>query len=410
MTQSTFDFDRQLPTIEAELVVQSVPATTHQIGDQQLTLLRNGAAFFPSLIEAINHALHSIYLETYIFADDVSGQQVALALCGAAQRGVKVQVIMDGFGSAGFSAVSFQNLQRAGVQVLWFRRESERFSLRRKRLRRLHRKLVLVDEKIAFVGGINIEDDSVPTMARPRLDYAVRVEGAVTVEVSNTMRRLWFVVSWANFQRRDKPSWPSGFVPQPASPVRLLLRDNLRHRREIEHAYLNAIASAQSEIVIANAYFLPGRKFRRALQQAKLRGVRVILLLQGRVEYRLQHYATLALYDELLRSDIEIYEYHRSYLHAKVAVIDQQWATVGSSNIDPFSLWLAREANLEIMDAGFAQELRADLQREIEQGARKIEFSIWRRQLLTHILLITSYGLVRWLLGALGYAHERDDY
>jgi cardiolipin synthase len=411
MTQSTFDFDRQSPATEAEFAAQWGAKKIHQIAGQQLILLRNGAEFFPSLLEAIELAQQSVCLETYIFSDDISGQRIASALCAAAQRGVKVQILLDGFGSSDFPATRLQDLQRAGVQVLWFRRESERFSLRRKRLRRLHRKLALVDEKIAFVGGINIQDDSDGTMTRPRLDYAVRVEGAVTTEVLSTMRRLWFVVSWANFRRRDKPSWPSNFVAETASPVRLLLRDNFRHRREIEHAYLKAIDAAEIEIIIANAYFLPGRKFRRALQQARLRGVRVILLLQGRVEYRLQHYATLALYDDLLSSDIEIFEYQRSYLHAKVAVIDRHWATVGSSNIDPFSLWLAREANLEINDAGFAEALRADLWREIEQGARKIEFSIWRRrQWLTHILLMASYGMVRWLLGALGYAHERDDY
>jgi cardiolipin synthase len=183
------------------------------------------------------------------------------------------------------------------------------------------------------------------------------------------------------------------------------------NRAQIEHAYLKAIEAAETEIIIANAYFLPGRKFRRALKQATQRGVRVILLLQGQVEYRLQHYATLALYDELLNSGIEIFEYQHSYLHAKVAVIDQNWSTVGSSNIDPFSLWLAREANLEIRDRGFAEELREDLFREMHRGARKIEFSTWRRrQFIHHVLLMASYGLVRMLLGLAGYATDKDSY
>jgi cardiolipin synthase len=129
-----------------------------------------------------------------------------------------------------------------------------------------------------------------------------------------------------------------------------LVRDNILHRRDIEEAYLEAIAAAQQDILLANAYFLPGRRFRRALHDAVKRGVRVVILLQGRIEYRLLHYATQALYGRLLGAGIRIFEYRRSFLHAKVAVIDSHWATVGSSNIDPFSLLLAREANIVVKD------------------------------------------------------------
>ena len=137
------------------------------------------------------------------------------------------------------------------------------------------------------------------------------------------------------------------------------------------------------------------------------RGVRVILLLQGKVEYRLQHYATHALYDQLLAAKIEIYEYQASYLHAKVAVVDGEWATVGSSNIDPFSLLLAREANLAIHDPGFAGELRASLLTAIAHDAVRIEESAnvsrsWIERLSARI----SYGLVRWVIGLLGYGRS----
>ncbi len=178
------------------------------------------------------------------------------------------------------------------------------------------------------------------------------------------MRRLWGVVSWANFRRRGKEMrrFVLNRAKHAAAPgITLVLRDNLRHRHDIENAYMKAIADAQHEVIIANAYFLPRRAFRQALIQAAQRGVRVMLLLQGRVEYRVQHYATHALYDQLLAAGIEIYEYQPSYLHAKVAVVDGLWATVGSSNIDPFSLMLALEANLAVQDAGFAGGLRESL-------------------------------------------------
>ncbi|TAN74754.1 MAG: cardiolipin synthase ClsB, partial [Gallionella sp.] len=323
----------------------------HQVDGNQLTLLRNGTEFFPQLCADIDAAQHSIYLETYIFAGDETGRMVVGALLCAAARGVVVRVLLDGFGSAQLPQHLVNELLAAGVEVQWFRRELYRFRLRRHRLRRLHRKLAVMDGEAAFVGGINIIDD-VPRHSDSgfaRLDYAVRVQGEVAGEIHVAMRRLWGAVSRANFHARAKEI--ERFVLDRAKPaatpnITFLLRDNLRHRRDIERAYLKAITGAQREILIANAYFLPGRVFRRALKKAAQRGVRVALLLQGKVEYRLQHYATHALYDQLLAVGVEIYEYQASYLHAKIAVVDGQWATVGSSNIDPFSLLLAREANL----------------------------------------------------------------
>jgi cardiolipin synthase len=181
----------------------------------------------------------------------------------------------------------------------------------------------------------------------------------------------------------------------------------LRHRHDIESAYLNAIAGAHREIIIANAYFLPRRLFRQALVQAAQRGVRVMLLLQGRVEYRVQHYATHALYDQLLAGGIEIYEYQPSYLHAKVAVVDGRWATVGSSNIDPYSLMLALEANLAVRDRGFAAELRDSLLSEINGEAVRIgDDFVVKRSWMDRLVARISYGIVRMLIGLLGYSRS----
>ncbi|MGA7594322.1 MAG: cardiolipin synthase ClsB [Gallionella sp.] len=377
----------------------------------QLVLLQSGTAYFPRLCADIDVAQHSVYLESYIFAPDKTGRMVVDALRRAAERGVVVRVLLDGFGSADFSKAWLAELTAAKVQVQWFRREISPFTLRRsrmRRLRRLHRKLVVLDGEVAFVGGINIIDDisSSDHFSSPRLDYAVRVRGVVAGEIHSTMRRLWGMVSWANFRRRGKEI--RRLVRERSRPVAsgiaLVLRDNLRHRHDIENAYLKAIEGARHEIIIANAYFLPGRVFRMALIQAAQRGVRVKLLLQGRVEYRLQHYATHALYDKLLAAGIEIYEYQPSYLHAKVAVIDGLWSTVGSSNIDPFSLLLAREANLVIRNSGFAAELRASLLAAIANDALRIgDGSNESRSLWSRLIARASYGIVRLLIGQLGY-------
>lgn len=389
-------------------------SSEHLVDGHMLTLLRNGEEFFPRLVAAIDNAAHLLYLETYIFTADASGRMVLEALLRAAKRGVAVHLLMDGFGSATFPQGWAEKLRAAGAQVLWFRPEIARFSLRRKRLHRLHRKLAMVDKRIAFVGGINITDD-VPggEIRLPRLDYAVELQGEVAGHIDATMRRLWALVSWASFRRRYKIVHEKKLLAHSVDScqkVVLLLRDNLRHRRDIEKAYLQAIDGAQHEIIIANAYFLPGLRLRRALLNAALRGVSVVLLLQGRVEYRLQHYATLALYDRLLNDGVKIYEYHASFLHAKVAVVDGYWATVGSSNIDPFSLWLGREANLAVRDAGFAESLRASLLHEITIAAYPVKHSVWRAQSVwRRLLLRASYFVARMLTGVIGYARGGDD-
>ena len=385
---------------------------SHRVAGNQLMLLQNGAAFFPQLCADIDAAQHSICLETYIFAADETGRMVANALQRAATRGVAVRILLDGFGSADLPQHWIDELRAAGVDAQWFRRAISPFTLRRSRKRRLfrlHRKLAVMDGEVAFVGGINIINDApeYADLTTPRLDYAVRIQGEAVGEIHAAMRRLWGLVLWANFRRRNKDirRFILGKTEHADAPdFAFLLRDNLRHRRDIERAYLKAITGAQQEIIIANAYFLPGRVFRRALKRAARRGIRVMLLLQGKVEYRLQHYATHALYGQLLAAGVEIYEYRASYLHAKVAVVDGQWATVGSSNIDPFSLLLAREANLAVRDAEFAGELRASLLAAINNDSVHIGDEYRRtRNFLARLAARLSYGAIRLLIGLLGY-------
>lgn len=384
----------------------------YSVSGHHITLLRNGEEYFPHLITEIDSAAKSVYLETYIYANDESGKRVAASLKMAAQRGVSVHLLIDGFGSAELAEAFVQDLRQAGVKVLWYRRESGYFSFKRYHLRRLHRKLAVIDGRVGFVGGINIVDDLPKGLHAPRLDYAVKVEGVVVRHILASMQRLWLLVSWSQLHRHGLRERIRLLAPKPRQhKVMYLMRDNIRHRRDIEHAYLKAIAEAQHEVIIANAYFLPGRKFRKALLDAVRRGVHVVLFLQGRVEYRLQHYATQALYGELLHAGIEIQEYRASYLHAKVAVIDSEWATVGSSNIDPFSLWLAQEANLVVKDVAFAAALRADLLAEMRQRSHQILPSIWRKlNILNWLVMRISYALARLVASVLVLRKAKDDF
>jgi cardiolipin synthase A/B len=352
------------------------PFTTRPLvyGGNRIGLLKNGSEYFPRLLAAIEHARRSVHVETYIFALDVIGLQVADALAAAAARGLQVRLLVDGFGADDSAAHLMQRLRPAGVEVLVFR-PGRWWRLDRRLLRRMHRKIVVIDGELAFVGGINIIDDYHHHGAEaqdlgPRYDYAVTCEGPIVGPITFAVERLWWTVQLLQrpirFTRRprfNRQRLPAS-LPEDMRAA-LLLRDNLRHRRTIARAYLDALASAHDEVIIAMAYFLPGRRLREALIAAAQRGVKVRLLLQGKVEYRLQHYAQQALYGPLLRAGIEIHEYTASFLHAKVAVVDERWATVGSSNIDPYSLLFAREANVAIYDATFARRLRADLQHAI---------------------------------------------
>ncbi|MDI6746272.1 MAG: cardiolipin synthase ClsB [Rhodocyclaceae bacterium] len=371
----------------------------------RLDLLKNGAEYFPALQAAIAAARSEIHLETYIFNADATGRRVVAALAAAASRGVAVRVLVDGFGARDFPQELGLMLVASGAMVEVYRAELGSFKLRRHRLRRLHRKLVVIDGCLAFVGGINVIDDVSPPA--PRLDYAVRVAGPLVATIHASVRHLWRLVGWAKLQRRP-PSLPvspwSGEPLAGTTTAAFLIRDNLRHRRDIEEAYLAALAEARSEVLLANAYFLPGWRFRRALRDAAARGVAVTILLQGRVEYALLHYATQALYRNLLDGGVRIFEYHAGYLHAKVAVVDDCWATVGSSNIDPFSLLLAREGNLVVQDGGFATQLRISLQHALANGASEVALpDLRRRSVLGRAVRWAAYGLVRLLLGITRY-------
>lgn len=371
------------------------------VGGNQVRLLRSGTEYFPALIEAIEQARHEVLLETYIFAHDPTGMAVAAALSRAARRGICVRIVVDGFGGRGFVRDTMPDLVADGVEVQIFRRELHPFSFRRHRLRRLHRKLSVIDGQIAFVGGINVIDDmEAPGQIPPRFDYAVRIEGPIVAKIQSAMIHLWRLVRWRGLRLRHvsqhwaKPS----LAPRGKVVAAFLVRDNFRHRADIQNAYLDMLGAAREEVIIANAYFLPGRRFRHALVAAAERGVKVTLLLQGRVEYWLLHYATRALYPHLLGSRIRIFEYTKGFLHAKVAVADGWWLTVGSSNIDLFSLMLAREANVVIHDPRLAAELRVSLQEAIQNGATELHEADWRRRSIPGRL---ASWFALWLVGVM---------
>lgn len=380
----------------------------------QLQLLEGAGAFFPALIAAVHAARHEVLLETYIFDLSGAAQGVLDALVQAAQRGVQVRVTVDGVGTHALPAHTAQQLAQAGVGWRVYAPLGTLGLLVPRRWRRLHRKLVVVDGELAFCGGINVLDDyhdpNHGPLQAPRLDFAVQVTGPLVAPTHDAMTQVWLRLQAAQRLRERHlsgamasyrasmrvPERKGATPPQAGARASLVLRDNLRNRSRIEKTYLQAFGNARREIVIANAYFLPGRKLRKALTTAARRGVKVQVLLQGRYEYFMQFYASRSVYGELLAAGVEIHEYLPSFLHAKVAVVDGHWATVGSSNLDPLSLLLAREANVVVDDTAFAATLRERLRHAIAHQAQPVAAQgLAQRTLRERVRERVALGLMR---------------
>jgi cardiolipin synthase len=363
-----------------------VPVPTF-VGGNRVGLLSGGADLFPAICRAVASAEVDVWFATYIFHDDVAAQAVADALAAAARRGVAVHLVVDGFGSIATLPALRRRLAGSGVRLEVFRPLDRWYAwLQPGQLRRLHQKLCVVDDAVAFVGGINVIDDRNDLnhgwSELPRLDFAVEVHGPLAAHVQAATRAMWARAHLGKTWRDEVRQLASSTAPvyqarrllrqlraerapgaDPAGrlqPVRaaLVVRDNLRQRRAIERSFIDAINAAREQVDIAVPYFYPGRAFRRALRRAARRGVAVRLLLQGKFDYRIAAIAARALYDEMRANRIRVFEYTPAFLHAKVVVVDADWATVGSSNIDPLSLLLNLEANVVVLDVDFASELR----------------------------------------------------
>ena len=395
--------------------------------DHRVRLLQGTEELFPALIEAMDAALSDIQFETYIFDFTGAGATVAEALMRAAQRGVRTQLVVDGVGTGALPVAWAERLQAAGVLYRVYSPLGPLGLLLPHRWRRLHRKLCVVDGRTLFCGGINVLDDfhdpNYGALEAPRFDFAVQATGSLVTAASETMDQLWWRMQAVRDARERRlpealQSLRAAGAAQHAAdvanadtgpPMRaaLVLRDNVRNRSRIEKAYRRAIGAARHEVIIANAYFMPGGKLRRALVMAARRGVRVRLLLQGRYEYFMQYHAARPVYGALLEAGVEIHEYEPSFLHAKVAVIDalgeRPWATVGSSNLDPLSLLLAREANVVVEDAAFAADLRQRLVHAMHHAGRRMDPAQYAgRPLGQRLLDRIAFGLMRlalWING-----------
>lgn len=349
------------------------PRSSRWVPGNHFELLENGEEFFPRVFHAIANARHEVMLETFILFEDKIGRQLHAALLCAAQRGVQVHVLVDGFGSPDLSDEFVGSLVQAGVRLRVFDPGRRFLGQRLNLLRRMHRKIVVVDGQLGFIGGINYSADHVADFGpEAKQDYAVQVRGPVVAQMHRFTREA---VLDRTERKRLRQAAPQDLPHAGSAHAMFVTRDNRQHTADIERHYRVALRAARHRVVIANAYFFPGYRFIREMRRAARRGVDVRLILQGRPDMAIAQTAASLLYDHLLRAGVRIYEYCERPLHGKVALVDDAWSTVGSSNLDPLSLSLNLEANVIIQDSGFNAQLHRRLAHLIDHSCRQVEAS-----------------------------------
>ena len=376
----------------------------HFVEGNQLRLLRNGSAAYPEMLAAIAAAEQQILLEMYWFGSDTIGRKFAAALCAAAQRGVEVAIIFDAVGSVGASDDMFAELTRAGAQVIEFNPIApwkRRFRLSRL-TRRDHRKILVIDGKVGFTGGINIADFWLPLDdgGAGWRDDMVRIEGPAVAGLSDCFVRVWARLRGRKLgvpeALRQPP--PPESARRPRLPaVRVLGQRFLRTQREISRAYLHYLRRAERRIFIANSYFVPDGRVLRALSRAARRGVDVRIIVPGQSDVDIVRHASRAVWGRLLRAGVRIFEWEESVLHAKTAVVDGLWSTIGTFNFDYMSLRMNLEVNVSVLDPRFAAGLEASFLRDFEQCREVSAVDFRFRPLGQRLLEYLAYRLRKFL-------------
>ncbi|VVP38558.1 cardiolipin synthase ClsB [Pseudomonas fluorescens] len=355
--------------------------------NNRVELLENGEEYFPRVFEAMRAAKSEILLETFIVFEDKVGAELQQILIEAAQRGVRTTVSLDGFGCGELSTGYLSALSDAGVHLQIFDPAPKHLGIRTNWFRRLHRKIVVVDGLIAFIGGINFSGDHLADFGpEAKQDYSVEIQGPVVADIHHFAllqsgrhgrARFWW-------QRRRQRLEEMAFTDHDGQ-VRLVFRDNDQHNTDIEDVYLQVLRKAKRRVIIANAYFFPGYRLLREIRNAARRGVEVRLILQGQPDMLVAKLAARMTYDYLLRAGVQIHEYCQRPLHGKVALVDEDWSTVGSSNLDPLSLSLNLEANVLIRDRAFNQHLYERLEDLSQNHCKSMDAKLLPRGRIWHM-------------------------
>ena len=357
---------------------------------KNLELVYSGKDYFARLEAIIRDAQFEIHLQMYLFENDATGKRIVAALKEAALRKVEIYVLLDGLGSLSFPDELLKDLKFSGINIRFF---APLFSTYTFYLgRRLHRKVVVADAKVALVGGINIADKyHGSTTEKPWLDYAVQLNGEIAKPLQQLCRDKYF-------KKRELKNTKikSTFQIQNDTSVRILQNDWLKGKNEICDGYIKSIRQAKKEIIIIGSYFLPGIRIIQALKKASKNKVTIKLILSGKSDLPMTRRATCFLYDKLLNYNIELYEWDQSVLHGKVAVIDGNWSTIGSFNLNNLSSYGSLEMNVEIRSRSFSSEFRTHLNGVISQCQSITKESLkTKTTIMTKFINLFSYVITR---------------
>jgi cardiolipin synthase len=372
-----------------------IPSRHDYRGGHSIELLRSGENFFEASEKVIDEARHYIHFQTYIVDDDETGRRIINALIRASERGVRVYFLLDAYGGNSFSKELINLVTRAGILFRMFSPGliSNDFQLSL----RLHHKVMLADGETAIIGGMNIADRYHGKKGvKEWLDFAILMRGPECAHVLFILKKLW---NKAFISKKERSSETMHHPRYYEEDVKLKVLQNNWYRNKIEilKSYRSALKHAQNRMTIFASYFLPGRNERRLLRNASRRGVDITIVLSAESDAPVFKRATNFLYDFILRNNITIYEYLPSNLHAKVAVVDGNWSTIGSYNMNHLSDYGSIEMNADILDVDFAEKFEAILLGIIEKDCRQVTFEehIKRKTWFFQLTDWFSYQMIR---------------
>lgn len=360
------------------------------IAPKNLELVYSGEDYFSRLETIIRNSQIELHIQMYLFEIDTTGKRIITAIKEAAARKVKIFILLDGLGSLSFPSEIIDELRRSGIQIRFF---APLFSAYTFYLgRRLHQKVVIADAKIALIGGINIADKYHGTLTEaPWLDYAVQLNGTIAQPLEALCRNIYF-----KKKRLSSQKIKSVFHVQEDAVVRILQNDWLKRKNEICDEYIKSIRHAKKEIIIVGSYFLPGIRIIKALNKASKNNVKIKLILTGISDLPMTRRATCFLYSKLLHYNIELYEWNKSVLHGKSAIIDGYWTTIGSFNLNNLSSYGSVEMNVEINSAVFSKMYQSHLNQIIaECESITLESLKIKTHFFSRLINLLSYIITR---------------
>lgn len=364
---------------------------TQNTTSNEATLIKGGREYFALLEKLIGDAQERIHLQFYIFDPDSTGKTIGKALIAAAQRGVKVHMLLDAYGSQKLSRNFINRWKDAGVHVRWFQPffKSDKFYLGR----RLHHKVVVIDGLHSLVSGLNISDRYNDTAeAEAWLDWGLYCQGSVSQQLEEVCRKR--MKMRAPKDRIDNP------IKSDQCEIGVRVNDWVGRRQEITRMYLRMLRDARESVVIMTPYFMPGHEFKRSLRAAAKRGVNIKMILTENSDIPVAKYAERYMYNWLLDNKIEIWEYRKNVLHGKIASVDGTCATVGSYNVNNLSAYASIELNLEVIDPSLAGEIEKRLANIIKKDCVQITREEFRKRTnwFNRLAQTTAYNFFRFML------------